>query len=514
MEISFAAPLDLNARSSVSTLEPVRELEPVQPQVAADFTPSTNVTISAAVEPPPVYSEPVVIATYVRDNSYTGVAAVATSQAMVQSVNQLSNAKTRFSVSNLFSQVAALSRETNEYRNEVRQFRVPPKSTIEKFSPDFSASGGIRVESAFLMVKTKEGDSIKIQLSRNHIHTGASKLEFSFVVDGELSEKEQKALARLTEKLGAVGDEFFRTDTAELRGLKNIDTDVISHFSFTLQRPDPINDTYVEHSYEFSVDEVAQTQTLKAGDVKGYSVDITMQLQGLVEGNSVDGNVLQQYIDLINKAGEDSDTPNASKRFMLDAFETMFSGLSRVEKDGREEEVDKAEKSIVAFDSGLPDFKASFRSPVLHNPDFYTQISSMVLTLEQRTQVEKNGENLLVKQESSYDFVNHQFNFAAEFIDFMGGYYTYDTEHTTGSVTRLLSMTNDVVNNIWIEQQASKEVEKIRFENYKATDQDSYSYEDSRLQEFADLLTKLNGNHQQAAVEDLLLSSKEKLFLI
>lgn len=515
MEVSispFSLPLDFAANSRTS-VEPV-PIAPVQDPTPKGESPSTIVTIKPAAEPPPVYSEPAVIATYLRDNSYTSKAAVATSQAMVQSVNQLSSGKTKFSVSSLFSQIGALSKETNEYRNEARQFRVPPKSTVDKFSPDFTASGGRRIESAFLTIKTKEGDSVTIQLSRNQINAGASKLEFSFVVDGKLSEKEQKAIAQLAEKLGAIGDEFFRMDTAELRGLKDVDTDVITHFNFTVQRPKAETDAYVEHSYEFSVNEASQTQTLKATDVKGYSVDITTALQGLVANNHIDRNVFQQYIDLINKAGDDSDTPNASKRFMLDAFESMFSGLLTAKNKPSENDPDRAELSIAAFDSGLPDFNATFRSPVYHNPNFYEQTASMVLTLEQRTTVEKNGENLLIEQSSNYDFSSSHFEgFPVEHLNYLGGNYTYATEHVTGSVNRFLSMTNDAVNNLWVEQEMSKEVSKTRFENYRVVDEDSYSYSDHNIQQFAELLKKYNGNNQQSSVEELLKSSKDKLFL-
>jgi hypothetical protein len=514
MEISILPLPELTARSNTNTaglipVDPAQSLIPVEGEL-----PSTIVTLNVAVEPPPVYQEPAVIVTYLRNNTYKGEAAVSTSQTMMQSLNQLRDGKSKFSISSLFSQIGALSRETTEYRNEARDFRLPPKSTVDKFSPDFTRSNGTRVESAFLNIKTREGDNIKIQLNRNSIAGSGNSVEFSFVVDGELSEKEQQALAALAEKLGAMGDEFFRMDTTELRGLKDIDTDAISYFSFTLQRPDPINDTYVDHNYEFSIDDIAKTQTLRASDVKGYSVDINMQLQGLVEGKRVESEVLQQYIDLINKAGDDSDTPNASKRFMLDAFESMFFGSLTVEDKNAGDDIDRAESAIAAFDSGLADFKATFRSPVFHNPNYYTQVASMVLTLEQKTSVEKNGDNLFIKQESSYDFINHHFEgFPVEYLKDIGGYYTYTTEHVAGSISRLLSMTNDVVNNIWIEQDVGKDVKKTSFENYMVKDDDSFSYSDQRIQEYAELLKKYNVNKQQSAIEELLQSSKEKLFL-
>lgn len=478
-------------------------------------SPAAHVTLTQRSEPSPVYREPMVVASYLRENSHTKPAATATSTALMQSLNQFTEKKTTFSVSSLFSQVGALSRETSEYRNEVRQFYVPQKVAVDKFSPEFSGSIGSRVESAFLTIKTKDGDSIQIQLSRNK-SGDLSQMEFSFVVDGELSEVEQKALQKLTEKLGAMGDEFFRMDTTELRGLKDVDTDSISYFKFTLQRPDPATDSYVEHSYEFRVDEVTQTQNLLAEDVRGYSVDIKSQLKNLAEDKVLETELFQQYIDLINKAADDSDTHNASKRFMLDAFESMFAGFFAPASAAQELDVDedRAESAVAAFDSGMPDFTASFRSPVQHNPGFYAQAASMVLNLEQVTRVEQNGDDTLIKQESRYELINHHFeDFPKEYLDKLGGSYSYTTEREQGSVSRILSMTNERVNNVWIEQEASKEKQTSQFVNYQLVDQESYAYEDRRLQEFSELLEKYNGNNQYAAVEELLQSSKEELFL-
>lgn len=520
MEVSISPSQDIVIASRKAALEPTpavspeASLTPVSTAAPAPTnSPSVIVAISRSIDPPAVYQEPTTVSTYVRETGYKGAAATATSQAMVHSLNQVADKKTKFTVSSLFGQIGALSRETSEYRNEARQFQVPAKVAVEKFTPEFGSSRGSRTESAFLNIRTRDGDSIKIQLSRVS-NGGAQGLEFSFVVDGKLSEQEQKAIGALAEKLGVMGDEFFRTDTTELRGIKDIDTDVISHFSFKLERPDPKTDSYVAHSYDFNFDEVAQTQSLSATDVEGYSVDVSMQLQTMVKGNNAESQVLKQYLDLINSAGEAGNSPNASKRFMLDAFESMFSSFLRVTSEQLDKSTNRTDTTLMAFDSGLPDFTATFRSPVYTNPGNRGQVESMMLTLEQRTTVETNGENKLIKQESSYDFSNSYFQgYPGEMLEHLGGNYTYVTEHKTGSVSRMLSMTNDVVNNIWIEQDASKDEKKTRYENYQVVDEDAYSYSDRRMQEFSELLKRYNGNNQQAAVEELLKSNKEQLFL-
>jgi hypothetical protein len=66
---------------------------------------------------------------------------------------------------------------------------------------------------------------------------------------------------------------------------------------------------------------------------------------------------------------------------------------------------------------------------------------------------------------------------------------------------------------VWIEQEASKEKQISQFVNYQLVDQDGYSYVDRRVQEFAELLAKLQSNKQWMAVDEVLRSTKETLFL-
>lgn len=481
--------------------------------------PSTIVTLGQMPELSPTYEE-LVMVNLLRDKSPTGPAGTAVSQALMQSFNQLNDQKTTFTPSNLLSKVGALSRETSVYRNEVRRFSVPQNIALDKFSPDFSKSVGTRAETVTLNIKTKEGDNIQIQVSRNTSGKDTSQLEFSFTVDGELSEQEQLALEKLATKLGEMGDEFFRAGSTELRGLKDIDTDVISHFSFSLQRFDPATNKYLEQKYEFNVDDVAQTQELVAVDVNNYKVEIKTGLQSIAQENVLEHELLQQYLDLIRKSSDESHTPNASKRFMVDAFRSMFSGFIATGEPGVEGAAEQTadaktpEAALRAFDTGMPDFKATFRSPVVHNPGFYTQTSAMVLTIEQQTTAEKNGDELLVKQESRYELKNNHFGFAAAAaVGDLGGNYTYTTDYEQGTTSRILSATNDEVNNLWIEQDITKEVEKNQFMHYKLVDQDNRSYEDRKVRDFAELLEKLHDNNQRLGVEELLNSSKNQLFM-
>jgi hypothetical protein len=64
-----------------------------------------------------------------------------------------------------------------------------------------------------------------------------------------------------------------------------------------------------------------------------------------------------------------------------------------------------------------------------------------------------------------------------------------------------------------MEQEVNKETESQQFENYKLVEREAYEYGDRRLQEYAELMKKLNANNQRSAVHELLIASKEKLFL-
>src|SRR5690606_29463759 len=153
---------------------------------------------------------------------------------------------------------------------------------------------------------------------------------------------------QLSEKLAQTSDTFFRTGTTELRGLQDVDTSVISGFNLSLRRP--VGDSFEEHNYDYRMDELAQTQTLTADDTNGYKVDITSKLSRLAKSENSDTQVLQQYIELIRRAGNESNTPNRSQRFMLDVFSGFFPivGFSSTERG--EAHAAAGDKSLAAFD--------------------------------------------------------------------------------------------------------------------------------------------------------------------
>lgn len=492
--------------------------KPQQLESLQQNPPAVQVSIRQEPVPSPVYTEPLANVNRLRDDSHAGAAARATSQVLLSSLNQMTDSKAPFSVAGIFSQISSLSKETTEYRNEARQFKVPQKLLTEKFSPDFAAASGNKAEAVTLRVKTKDGDTIQIQVSRINYKDGSTGLDFSFVVDGSLSEAEQKALGQLSDKLAQTSDAFFRNGTTELHGLQDLDTSVISGFNLSLQRPK--GDTVETHTYDFKVDEVAQTQTLSAEDVNGYKVEISSGLDSLSKGQANSTHALQQYIDLIRQATDESDAPSESQRFMLDAFSSFFSALDSGLANDLTTAADSsgaaaAEKNIAAFDSGLPDFTAKFSSPVFHNPNFYSQASAMVLNLAQVTSMETEQDNVLIKQESRYSLTNNRFAAlpGLEFADTDGGNYRYITQRTEATTSRILSMVGDEVNGLWLEQDVVDKKNVSVFENYRLTDESASNYDNRNVQNFIELLENYSLNKKSSAIGDLLTANKEWQFL-
>ncbi len=511
--------MQVTATSTV--LSPLIALTPAnkaKEPAAVDIIPAANnaapdkVTLGQAPELADSYDLATVYISGLRESKPQGKAASAISQNLLSSLNSFAAGKSSLSIGGVFSQIGSLSRETTEYRNEARRMKVTREMAVKNPVPNFDVRTSSSNQAVHLNIKTKDGDTIQIELSSKRIGGENSTLEFSFTVDGSLSEAEQKALGELTEKLGQIGDEFFRTDTTELRNLKGIDTSVISGFSFTLARPDA-KGNFVEQSYEFSVDDDAQTQTLRASDVRGYSVDITTNLKTLVASSTADARMLEPYLQLIRQATDDADTNNKSRRFMLDAFESMFGQfITRIPTQAEETATDA---TLAAFDSGLPDFTATIRSKVIHNREFYNQTSALVLTLTQETRVETNADARLIKQESRYELTNNRFEGVVdvENPEVTNPHYRYITEHREGNVSRILSMADDKVNNLLVEQNVTSTKETSEFENYKLVDKRTDEYTDHQLQQFSNLLATLNDNKQYTAISELLKDSKNNVFL-
>lgn len=343
--------------------------------VAPIETPAVQVVLRQEPVPAPVYTESSTSVYRLRDESAAGPARQATAQALLSSLNNSSQKKSPFSVSSVFSQIPALSRETSEYRNEARQFKVPAKMRAENLNPDFSTTKGAKAEGVSLNIRTKDGDTVLIQMNRIRYPDGSDGVEFSFVVDGSLSEREQEAVLANT-------------------------------------------------------------------------------------------------------------------------------GLS-------------PQGSEAAFVSGLPDFTATFRSPVIHNRQNYTQVSAMVLTLSQETTREAHETGRLIKQESHYALSSSRFEPlpGLEYPDVVSGNYQYVKEKTEATTSRILSLSGDRVADVWTAQDMETTTQRQRFESYQLTDEDHHQDSQRQLDSLALQLEALYRHKQGVAIEALLALRPERLFV-
>ena len=136
--------------------------------------------------------------------------------------------------------------------------------------------------------------------------------------------------------------------------------------------------------------------------------------------------------------------------------------------------------------------------------------------MSQETRIEQSADDVLIKQESRYELTNNRFEgiFDLENPDISNPIYKYINEHREGNLIRVLSMTAEKVNNLLIEQNVSQEKEVRSYRNYKLVDVETDSYSDRKLQQYSDLLLKLNNNKQFLAIDELLAASRPTAFLM
>jgi hypothetical protein len=464
--------------------------------------------IRAETPPPPVYEKPVVYQTYLRDQtSYqAGTASAQLANTLSSHLSSVRKNEVTFTPGLFFSQAGALSRETSSYANEARYTQVPANTAVEKFTPDFTPKGKV-VAAATVNIRTRDGDTISLSLVQNNNGNG---LSFSFTVEGHLSEAEQQALEKLAAKLGEVADEFFRSGTAELRGLEVFDTSVLNSFSLSLSQLHGMDQK--TFTYDYAIDHANNTVHLSGKDVVGYTFDITAHMNHLLSGKtSATHQVLEQYLAVLRHAADDHDTPSSSLRFMLD-------GLRSVLLPARHAPVDTEPFARLTenFDSGLPDFSASFKSPVVHNPSNYSQVSFMSLNMGQTTRVENTDSRLLIQQESFYELYQNGFKALAnlERPDFAGGNYVYVNNYARETITRTLATEGGQVKNIFIEHEREWQQSEQHLQHFAKVDQHESGDTDKTLIDLLDHthLEQAHAKQTHAELMSILHASRQDLF--
>ena len=479
-------------------LPAARDQQPIEsspPEIAVINTPGVVVQLSPPkpAAPPFIYDEPKVDVVQVRNTNNTGAAATRFSSQLASELTSLRASKSTFSSASFFSQIGALSRETNEYRNEARGLTLAASKVTDKTKIDFDSSSGRPQEGVTMRIKTKDGDFIDVKLQRNSGGSGDS-IGFSFVVTGKLSAEEQDALEKLSTKLGEVADDFFRLGNTSLHGLKEFDNSVLESFNIEFSKPK--GDSYAVMKYDYSVDSATQTQRLVASDAEGFGVDINSNLHSLLGTSKATGNnSLTLYLDLIRKvfnehspAGEGSNRLN--KQFILDAFSSMIVPLAEKATAGA---TGDSQKMLDAFNSGLPDFTASIHAPLYHNYKNYLTPQALQLNLSQTTKMESREDgSLLVKQLNTYERHSSQLEgiVGSDKGDVETGNYIYHVIHEKQQTSRILDLGKDGLNNLVTEHTQEIEDTTSTYHNFKLQDSKTEHTQRRQLFQLADDIEK------------------------
>ena len=500
-EVTLPTPLLPRARAISASNPPVTPA----PMAMVAAAPSTQVLLSslnASAAEPAVYIKPAITVIYLREagSAQNGPIATQVSKTLSSHLRTLNENTAPFSVGLFFSHAGALSRETSSYSNEARSRQMADNIAPEKARPDFTLEAGKVTSSAMLNIRTRDGDTISITLA----YKGDSKhLNFSFHVEGELSDEEQLALEKLAAKLGEVADEFFRNGTAELRGLDEFDSEAFASFSLSLSKFNGKN--YDTFDYDYAVDETTGTARLSGQDVFGYKFDISAHLSGLLNQPPTAHQSLEQYLTLIRKAGEDQDAESSSVRFMVDGLRSMLKSNTR---EPSEADMPYA-RVLENYATGLPDFTATFSSTRAHNPAHYAHISSMNLNMGQTTHIETVNNRVLIQQESFYELNRNHWEAlpGLTHADIERGNYVYVSEHIRESTSRTLDINAGRIADIFIESELQWRRKEQAFIDFKA--QQIYQDENSDSQ-LINLMDHFNPHVDEAANQRNLLQLLDK----
>lgn len=493
-------PFSLITQTSQTTKDLAASVPP-DTQTTETNTPASIVNFSGLREASDLYEQPKLVDIVQMSNAQDkGAAAIKASQTLAADSTNLRQSKSPFSPSNFLSQIGALSRETASYKNAAFSYQFGSTKAAEKLKLSFADTGGKPQETVTLRVRTKDGDSIDIKIQHSKSAIGDN-MEFSFDVTGKLSTAEQDALEKLANKLGQVADDFFRTGTTELHGLKEFDQANLQDFHVEFSKPKA--DSYTTLSYDFSVDEKTQTQHLSAKDGDGYSLDITANLQDLLgTANPSFNRSLENYLTIIRKTLNEHNplqqehSNSASMQFIIDGFTSMLSpSAARSDSPANSH----AEKVLNAFDTGLPDFTAVINAPlyIYKDPKRKLEIpENMTLKLEQRTQSEAQADgSLLIKQVNSFERQSRQIEgiLGSDKGDLTTGNFNYKTVHEKQQTSRILDLTQDEVNNLITEYTSSIDITVESYRNFKLKDIQKEEHKDRQAIQLADEISK----HQQ-----------------
>ncbi|MCR6654183.1 MAG: hypothetical protein NVV73_23065 [Cellvibrionaceae bacterium] len=366
-----------------------------------------------------------------------------------------------------------------------------------------------------LTVRTKDGDTITLKISSDLVlnkKDGGTSLDseshFSFVVAGELSDKEREAVDALVNRLGEIAGDYQNDGWADVTFLDAVDGDFIAGLDLSVAGNE--GNTL---SITYSLNSATGTHTL-AVDQNDYEYEINAE--AILDSTNLplkDNEIYLQYQQILMdtarsyKAGEFSGGAKSTDatEFFLDGLEAIFTPLTPDHTDSvKASQIDRAEsknaeapgkinseqktpaphsdsegektpqsKSTTedAFLSGIPDFSASFNTPLFTpNASNLGEVSQMSLTMEQSTDISIKRGMKTVEQNYSYEStVSQHFGIGGDSIEHAnladedqpgGQTYLHEVVKQAANMTRILDMDTNGNALAYTEEKESTHVEK------------------------------------------------------
>jgi hypothetical protein len=370
-----------------------------------------------------------------------------------------------FAVGDYLAHMSKLSGEVGSYRNEARVYTADSAMLDKALRADFDTTAGQTSSSFELVLKTKEGDTIFVEISKGRGDpesvslAGFDSVAVSFSVDGDLSGKEQQGLDGFMQSIGETSDGFFTGTGEQLNDLSFVDRDVFSSFKLDLQTFNFNGEVSDFVRYDFQVDDINQIQTLNA-ETSGYQFEISVGLDNPFDVGSLEDNLyFQKYIALIVDAGERFDTRQSDIDFLVDGFTSMLMSMQGVNNEDYSKRKLQGDDSFDGFFSGLADFKAKFSSDVKHpNPNRPDETHLMALSMAQSTDVKSANRNGTNYERFTQTF-NHELEIrehkplmGLESIDFDKGNYRYEVHQESETQTRTLDRVRGLMSDLSMQE--------------------------------------------------------------
>lgn len=352
--------------------------------------------------------------TYIRPRVVSHIFSTAWSPAEGEAVSAMSritneamhqySAGASFNTSGFLNNLGALSADTSAYTASQLRMDVSEQAVESGYRPELGGPLAKVHDSVEMTVRTADGDVVTLTLERGVDSEGKQGLSVAFNVEGDLSEAEQKELDTLSQSLGKIADNFFAEGKANLSELNGLSTSQLTGFELSLLAGDETL------SLTYDVNNTQGERRLQ-GEYQGYTFDITQAMEGRVSGEPLTENAqYQQYMQLIEQAGRDYDSDNDVIGFMKAGMDVLFAPAEDAEADdtGPVDRVERVlgqsnEALLDQFNSNLPDFKASFHSPVTVNPFYVADKAFMSLEMSQVSAEEK--------KEDGHVFAAQRFNY-------------------------------------------------------------------------------------------------------